>query len=307
MSIDTRDARLRSRPARPARGPGGGLTLGLAWSLTALVLAASLMGLLVDGVYTGATSTAAMLRAYDLVSVALVVPFLVLATLGVRRGSTTSRLTLACLAAYVVYTYAYYLFGTGFNDLFLLHTAVFSIGFWLLVLTLTGLDLAALSGSTRSQKRLRAVAGILAFLAVALGGLWVYWALNNVATNAVPTGSQLVETGLVVHLGMALDLALLVPLYAAAAVLLWRGLAWGYVLACLALLPGVLHQVSYLVAMPFQVVEDVPGAVWTDPAEPVIVVLYLIATVLLLSGTRRASDEEETTRVERDAQAHGFV
>jgi hypothetical protein len=35
------------------------------------------------------------------------------------------------------------------------------------------------------------------------------------------------ETDTVVHLGMALDLTLLVPLYAAAAVLLWRRAPWG--------------------------------------------------------------------------------
>jgi hypothetical protein len=263
-----------------------GLKLMLAWSLTALVVMASLTGLLRDDAYPGATSTAAMLRAYDLVSLVFVVPALVLATLGARRHSTISRLTLATLAAYVVYTYAYYLFGTGFNDLFLLHTAVFSAGLWLLILTLTGADVAALTSRSGSQKQLRAVAGILACLATALGGLWVYWAIDSAVTHEVPPGSQLVETSLIVHLGMALDLALLVPLYAAAAVLLWRRLAWGYALAYLALVPGVLHQVSYLASMPMQVIENVPGAVWTDPAEPVILVLYLVATVLLLGGTR---------------------
>jgi len=90
----------------------------------------------------------------------------------------------------------------------------------------------------------------------------------------------------VVHLGIALDLALLVPLYGVAAVLLWRRLPWGYVLATLALLPGILHQLTYLVAMPFQVAADVPGAVSTDPVEPVIVLLYLAAAALLLLGAR---------------------
>jgi hypothetical protein len=106
-------------------------------------------------------------------------------------------------------------------------------------------------------------------------------------TGDVPTGSRLVETDTIVHLGMALDLTLLVPLYAAAAVLLWRRAPWGYALAGLALMAGVIHQVSYLVAMPFQVAADVPGAVAFDPGEPVIVLLYLAASVLLLRGVRR--------------------
>lgn len=292
MSVVIPGPRPRTRPGRAERGPGR-LAEGLAWSLAALVLAAAVAGLLVDDVYTGAASTAAMLRAYDLVSVVLVVPSLTLATVRARRGSVTSRLTVAGLAAYVVYTYAFYLFGTGFNDLFLLHTAVFGTALWLLVLTLGEVDGADLAGRSGSQKRPRATAGILALLAVALGGMWVYHAADNAVTNEIPAGSQLVETSLVVHLGMALDLALLVPLYAAAAVLVWRRHAWGYVLAVLALLPGILHQVSYLVAMPFQVAEDVPGAVTTDPAEPIIVLLYVGATALLLGGARDATDEAQ--------------
>jgi len=104
--------------------------------------------------------------------------------------------------------------------------------------------------------------------------------LQNAATGDVPDGSRLVETTTVVHLGMALDLTLLVPLYGAAAILLWRRAAWGYVLGAIALFAGVLHQVSYVVSMPFQVAADVPGAVTFDPGEPVIVLLYLVGCLL---------------------------
>lgn len=292
MSIDARDTRPRTSPGHASRRPTS-FTLGLAWFLVVLVLAASAAGLLVDGVYTGPESTAATLRAWDLVHVVLVVPTLVLATVLSRRGSELGELSLAGLGAYVVYTYAYYLFGTGFNDLFLLHVAVFGTALWLLVLTLVGLDPDELANRFRAQTPVRVVGSILALLAVSLGGLWVYWALDNAVTGDVPAGSQLIETDLVVHLGMALDLAVLVPLYAAAAVLLWRRMPWGYVLAVLALVPGILHQLTYLVAMPFQVAADVPGAVSTDPAEPVIVLLYLAAGILLLRGTRHPTTEAD--------------
>jgi hypothetical protein len=49
----------------------------------------------------------------------------------------------------------------------------------------------------------------------------------------------------------------------------------------------VLHQLSYVVAMPFQVAADVSGAVAFDPGEPVIVLVYLTASTLLLRGARR--------------------
>jgi hypothetical protein len=227
-----------------------------------------------------------MLRGYDLVTALVVVPALATAAHRAWRGSVLAHLTVASLVGYVVYTYAYYLFGTGFNDLFLLHAAVFSVGLVALGLVLASLDVTALGKSFRRGTRVRSIAVILGVLAAALGGMWVYVAVDNAVTGDVPTGSKLVETDAVVHLGMALDLTLLVPLYAAAALLLWRRAPWGYALAGLALFGGVLHQLSYLVAMPFQVAADVPGAVAYDPGEPVIVLLYLTASVLLLHGAR---------------------
>ena len=84
-----------------------------------------------------------------------------------------------------------------------------------------------------------------------------------------------------------LDLAVLVPLYGVAAVLVWRRTGWGFLLAAVAAVAGVLHQVGYVVAMPFQVAADVPGAVNQDPFEPVIVAVYLTLVVLLLRGLTR--------------------
>jgi hypothetical protein len=115
--------------------------------------------------------------------------------------------------------------------------------------------------------------------------------VDNVVTGDVPVGSALVESDTIVHLGMALDLTLLVPLYGVAAVMLWRRAPWGLVLAAVALFAGFLHQISYIVAMPFQVAADVSGAVSYDPAEPIIVLLYVVASALLLRALSRGSEK----------------
>jgi len=288
MSLSTPDRRLPTgRGGMPPGRAAHGAAVRLSWLLVALVTCAALTGLLLEGVYAGAASTAAMLRGYDLVTLLVVLPALVTTTRLVARGSVVAHLVTASLLAYLVYTYAYYLFGTGFNDLFLLHVAIFSTSLVALGRTLASLDLIALVARFDRGTKVRTAAGILGLLAAALGGMWICLAIDNAVTGDVPAGSRLVETPTIVHLGMALDLALLVPLYAASAVLLWRRQPWGLVLAGVAVLAGLLHQLSYLVAMPFQVAAEVPGAVAYDQGEPVIVLLYLTASVLLLRGVRR--------------------
>lgn len=263
-----------------------GPEISVTWFLIGLVACTALTGLVAEDLYTGAESTAQMLRGFDLVTALVVLPALGTAALRARHGSMLARLIVAALIGYVVYTYAYHLFGTGFNDLFLLHAAVFSTGLVALGLNLVSLDLTALADRFDPHTKVRTIAGILGVLGTALGAMWVYAGVDNAVTGDLPAGSRLVETDTVVHLGMALDLTLLVPLYAVAALLLWRRAPWGYVLAGLALLPGVLHQLSYLVAMPFQVVADVPGSVAFDRGEPFIVLLYLTGALLLLQGAR---------------------
>jgi hypothetical protein len=294
MSLDIHEQRHPTHKVGSERRGVTGPAIWLTRVLLGLLTGAALGGLLVEDVYTGTESTAEMLRGYDVVTMLVVVPALAIALHLARRGSVLAHLVVASLLGYVVYTYAYYLFGTGFNDLFLVHAFVFSTGLVALVLTLACLDRIALAEGFHPGTRVRGIAGILGVLAAALGAMWVYFAIDYAFTGDVPTGSQLVETDTVVHLGMALDLTLLVPLYAAAAGLLWRRAPWGYVLAGVALLDGLLHQLSYLVAMPFQVAAAVPDAVVSDPGEPVIVLLYLIASVLLFNGARHREEKSRS-------------
>jgi hypothetical protein len=259
----------------------------VALTVAVCALVASLLGLLLDEVYVGDIATAAMLRGYDVVTLIVVVPALFLAWVRARGGSEWARLIMASLLLYLAYTYAYYLFGTGFNDLLLLHTVVFSGSLAALILSLVSLDPDRLVVGFSTRTPVRAVATVLGVLAVALGGMWLAVCVNYLLSESPPTGSALVETDTVVKLGIVLDLTVLVPLYLVAAVLLWRRRPWGFVLATLVLVSGVLHQVSYLVALIAQKLAGVPDAVAFDPLEPAILLLYVAATVGLLAGRRR--------------------
>lgn len=274
------------RPTNRAGSANGQAVWWVALTVAGCALAASLLGLLLDDAYVGDVATAAIFRGYDTVTLTVVLPALLVTWGKARGGSEWARLIMASLLLYLAYTYAYYLFGTGFNDLLLLHTLVFSGSLAGLILSLVCLDTAELAAGFSARTPARAVAAVLAVLAVALGGMWLAVCVNYLVTGSLPTGSALVETDTVVHLGIVLDLTVLVPLYAVAAVLLWRRRPWGFVLATLVLVSGVLHQVSYLVALIAQTSARVPGAVTFDPVEPVILLLYVAATVGLLAGRR---------------------
>ena len=271
------------RRAAPERRRG-------AWWVAAIVavcaLAASLLGLMLGGVYVGDAGTAEMFRGYDAVTLLVIVPALVVALGKARLGSEWAWLIISSLLLYLAYTYAYYLFGTGFNDLLLLHSIVYSGSLAGLILSLVSLDTVRVAAGFSPRTPVRVVAAVLGLLAIALGGMWIAACLAFLLTGSLPMGSALVETDTVVHLGIVLDLTVLVPLYLLAAVLLWRRRPWGFVLATLALLSGVLHQVSYLVALIVQYTARVPGAVPFDPLEPAILLLYTGASIGLLLGRR---------------------
>jgi hypothetical protein len=117
--------------------------------------------------------------------------------------------------------------------------------------------------------------------------MWTYDCVWFAVTGQVPAGSALVETDAMVHLGIVLDLSLLVPTYVAGCLLLWRRARWGYVLAAVALVSGLVQQAGYVVALPFQVAADVPAAVAFDPYAPMITVHYVVGALLLLGWLSR--------------------
>ena len=251
-----------------------------------LMAVASAAGLWWAGLYRDPAPVVALLRGYDLVALLVAVPVLVGALVRACRGSARAELLAACALAYAVYHYAIYVFGTAFNALFLVHVALLGLAAVALVLALRSLDVRGLAARLHPRTPVRWVSGLLAFLAVALGGMWTYYALRFAATDAPPAESKLVLPMSAVHLGYALDLLLLVPGYATASVLLWRRAPWGYVLAIVLLGSGVGSQLDYMTALPFQVAAGVPGATALDPAEPFIATAMLAGAAALLAGLR---------------------
>jgi hypothetical protein len=291
-ALRTSHAAKTSGAGRPA-GLGAGESTGLraARLLSAiaavLIVAASAAGLLIGGLYEDDESLVAMLRGYDLIALVVVAPVLGATLLPAIRTRPRAQLLWVGMLAYSVYNYALYLFGTQYNSAFLLHIAVFTVSVYALALALTHLDVPGLARRFAERTPVRTVSTILTLLAVSLGTMWVAASIRFVATAQLPEEtSKLVVPFVITRLGHALDLSLLIPAYLLGAVLLWRRRAWGYTLATMLLVAGVVHQIGYMTALLFQVDAGIPGASAFDPFEPVITLAYLAAAVLLLGNVR---------------------
>jgi hypothetical protein len=255
---------------------------------TAVLMAtASAAGLAWRTLYQDPAPLVAVLRGYDLVALLVAVPLLAAALARARRGSQRALLVWGGVLGYAFYHYAIYALGTSFNALFLLHAALFALSGLALVVLLRSLDVAALAARFQQRTPARTVSGLLAALAVALGGMWTYYSVRFALTGATPGENRLVLPLAGVHLGYVLDLVLLVPSYAAAAVLLRRRRPWGFTAASVLLVAGALSQLDYTAALLVQAVSGVPGATAFDPVEPVILGVYAAGAAALLEGLAR--------------------
>lgn len=266
-------------PARRQRHPGGVLT----WVAAVSSFAAAGVGLVSAPAYDAAPATVEMLRGFDLVTLLVAVPLLVLSQLKVAGWP----LVRSGVLAYLAYGYLFAAVTGGLGTAFLLDVTVLSSSTFALIRTLRGMAAAPLASLRGLGARFAAVA--LGVLALSLGGMWVTAALRAAASGEIPVGSLLVESDLAVRLGITLDLWLLVPLYMVAATQLWRRRPWGRVLGVLAVVSGLLHQLSYQAGMVFQAWADVPGAHAFDPVEPVVVACYLVALLALVMSGSAAS------------------
>ena len=260
--------------------------------LIVLMAGASLAGLLVSGLYRDSASVVAMFHGYDLITLVVVAPVLLVSALWASPRSMRGQLVWVSMLGYTVYIYAFYVFGADFSAAFLLHVAIFSTALFAFVLSLAGLDPNGIKQHFGSGTPAKWIGAILVALAAVLGAMWMYFAIQTMSTGQVPTdGVYMVQPARMAQLGWVLDLALLVPSYALAGVLLWRRAAWGFVLASVVFIAGFVQQVMYEAALLFQTAEKVPGALGFDPIDPIIALAFLAGAGLLLFNAGRGAPD----------------
>src|SRR5688572_11273683 len=191
----------------------------LSGAIAVLMVVASATGLLVGGLYRDGPWAREALRGGDLTTIAVAAPVLIASMLLARRGSRAAQAVWLGALAYSLYNYAYYVFGAAFNDIFVIHIALFSLSIAALVLAVANMDVGAIAARFRDVKGARAIGGFLAVVGIVLGGLWLFLAIRFAVTGELI--ADLPADG--IHLVFAIDTSLLVPALVISGVLLWRG------------------------------------------------------------------------------------
>lgn len=201
---------------------------------------------------------------WDIVTLFIVVPALLLALPALRRGSVRALLFATGVLAYFLYQYAEYAMFLAFGPLFPLYVAIFALSLSAMAILLSHLDLGALADAVDGRFPRRAAASFGVFMAVLLAGMWLPLIARSVGQTVVPELDG--ATTLVVQ---AFDLGFLVPLGIFTAVTVWRRLPVGYVLAAVVVVKGAamgagiaaMLVVEYLVTGVLQIVPIVLFAV----------------------------------------------
>ncbi|MGD8872580.1 MAG: hypothetical protein PVJ80_13485 [Gemmatimonadota bacterium] len=219
--------------------------LRLMRTVAALMLAASVLGLGVDGLYRDNAMVRAAWLGTDLVTLVLVVPLLVAAATLAARGSSRAWLLGLGAMAYALYDYAFYLFGAAYNGAFLLYAAIVSLATAGLIAGL------ATPGSRRLAEAtfiaplgttVRLVAASMALISVTLAAVWIGFAIRHLLTGRLPP--IVAATDHPTNVTAALDLWMVVTPGLWGSVRLARGRRWGHVVAAVWAVGAALYMVG---------------------------------------------------------------
>ncbi len=204
-----------------------------------LATAVSVVGLRFPGLYPHDWGNGASLG-NDLVTLVVAVPVLALAIIYSARGSVRGCLLWLGALSYMLYNYAFYVFGIPVTRLYLPWIAVFMLSGLAFALGMGNLDVESIGIRFSARTPARWIAGYLFFAATMICRLWISQWVKFLVTGRVPevNGSQ--EAYRVIA---AVDLSFAVPLLTAAAWALWKRRPWGYVLGAVALVQFAMYFV----------------------------------------------------------------
>lgn len=204
-----------------------------------LAVIASAGGLFFTSVYRDNDFVKMTWLGNDAVTLFLAAPILVAALVFSQRGSLKAQLVWMGMLDYMLYNYAFYLFGTAFNVFFLIYVALLGLSIFALIFGLTNLDVNRISQQVRERMPVKWIGGYFLFVAFGLSAVYLSQSIGFIFTGQVP--SIVTASGNPTNLIFALDLTLLVPWLVIGALWLVKRQPWGFVIAGILSMKGPLY------------------------------------------------------------------
>jgi len=213
--------------------------LYLSTTIAVLAAFASAGGLLFDDLYRDNAFLRTTWLGNDAITLFLAIPILVAAMVFSRRGSLRAQLIWLGALDYMLYNYAFYLFGAAFNAFFLIYAALLGLSIFALIFGLANLKVENIQKQFNARTPVKWIGGYFLFVAVGLSLIYVAQSIAFIATGQLPAIITITEHP--TNVVFALDLTLLVPWLVVGAVWLIKQKPWGYVVAGILSVKGPLY------------------------------------------------------------------
>lgn len=248
---------------------------------------ASAGGLFLKGIYRDNAFVTTTWLGNDAVTLLLAVPILIVALIFGARGSWMAKLVWLGVLDYMMYNYAFYLFGAAFNVFFLIYAALLGLSIFALIFGLLGLDVTRISQQFTEKTPVKWIGGYFLFVAIGLSVVYLMQSIGFVITGQLPAIITL--TGHPTNVVFALDLTLLIPWMVVGAVWLIKRQPWGYVIAGILSVKGPLYtlilSVNSLLVMRAGLTNTSELPLWGT-----LTVLGLLSSVLLFGNMKKAAN-----------------
>lgn len=249
-----------------------------------LATIASAGGLVLNGLYRDNSFVKTTWLGNDAVTLFLAVPVLVGALIFSARGSLKAQLVWMGALDYMLYNYAFYLFGASFNAFFLIYVALLGLSIFALIFGLINLDVNRIHQQFHERTPVKWIGGYFLFVAFGLGAVYLMQSIGFIFTGQLP--SIVTTSGHPTSIVFALDLTLLVPWFVVGALWLIKRQPWGFVIAGILSVKGPLYTLV-LAVNTLLVMKAELGGIAELPLWITLTLLGLLASGLLYGNMER--------------------
>ncbi|MDF2557251.1 MAG: hypothetical protein K0R71_1079 [Bacillales bacterium] len=258
--------------------------LKTAYNLSILIVilssVTSIGGLLIDNLYQDNTFVKSAWHGNDLVTLFVAVPVLIATLIFSKRGSHKAQLIWLGLLDYMLYNFAFYLFGASFNTFFLLYVALLALSIYAMIFVMIGIDSNQIGAQFTRKTPVKIIGGYMLFVAIGLSIVYIAQSVLFIVNDKIPAIVE--KSGHPTSIIFALDLTLLIPALVLGAILIFKRQPWGYILATLTSIKGAVYTLVLTMGSLFAVNAGFSEASAELPLWITLTVAGSIVSVLLL-------------------------